>query len=90
MHEKECHLQQHVRRLPSPLPPVTCSTSDARVSVACIALAKQLASEIFIPKSMRSYFMPIEFTPYVTSSYHGGQDKNASTVVGVGRGKDGG
>lgn len=37
--------------------------------MAWIAFAKQLASEIFIPKSMRSYFMPIEFTLYVTSSW---------------------
>lgn len=48
---------------------LACSTSEASVSVAWIAFAKQLASEIFIPKSMRSYFMPIELTLYVTSNW---------------------
>lgn len=48
---------------------VTCNTKEHNVFVAWMALARQLASDIFIPKSMRSYFMPIEFTPYVTSSW---------------------
>lgn len=50
---------------------LTCNTSDASVFVPWIAFARQLASEIFIPNSMRSYFMPIDFTPYVRSSFRG-------------------
>ena len=44
------------------------STSVVRFSALTMHLARQLASEIFMPNSMRSYFMPIFLTPYVTSS----------------------
>mmetsp|Transcript_19711 Transcript_19711/g.66685 ORF Transcript_19711/g.66685 Transcript_19711/m.66685 type:complete len:260 (-) Transcript_19711:542-1321(-) len=44
------------------------STSVVRFSASTKHLARQLASEIFMPKRSRSYFMPIFFTPYVKSS----------------------
>lgn len=64
--------------------PLTCSTSEARVSVAWMAFAKQLASEIFIPKSIRSYFIPIELTLYVTSSWRA-REVSGGGAVGDGR-----